>query len=174
MGAGASKQKQQGSLFSEVLHLLGKILLIAAFLGVFGSLLFKGIRNTDTGMLPAVKHGDLVFCYRLDKNYAFSDVIAFSYHGEVQLRRVLAVAGNTVDITEEGLLINGGLQQETEVLGETLLYSEGIDFPITVGEGQVFVLGDNREQALDSRWYGLVEVEDTYGKAVMILRRRSI
>lgn len=174
MEAGVSKQKYQTSLLSEILHLLGKILLIVLFIVLIGTLFFKGIRNTETGMLPAIKHGDLVLCYRLDKKYSSSDVIALKYQEEIQLRRVVAVSGDTVDITEEGLMINGGLQQETQILGETLPYSEGIDFPVTVGEGQVFVLGDNREQALDSRWYGLVDIENTYGKSVLILRRRSI
>jgi len=174
MDAVSKNQKQRPSLLSEVLFLIGKILLIVIFIVLLGTLLFKGMRNTETGMLPAIKHGDLVLCYRLDKNYIFSDVIALKYEGEEQLRRVVAVAGDTVDITEDGLLINGGLQQESEVLGDTLAYSDGIGFPVTVGEGQVFVLGDNREQALDSRWYGLVEIEDTYGKAMLILRRRNI
>ena len=74
----------------------------------------------------------------------------------MQARRVLAAAGDEVDITEEGLFINGSLQQEHDIYEETIRYVTGIEFPLMVGEGQVFVLGDGRENAIDSRVYGCI------------------
>ncbi|MBY4797109.1 S26 family signal peptidase [Collinsella sp. AGMB00827] len=47
-------------------------------------------------------------------------------------------------------------------------------FPLTVGEGQVFLLGDNREQASDSRILGCVDIAKTEGKVVAILRTRAV
>ena len=110
----------------------------------------------------------------MDKEYVKSDVLALEYEGETQARRVIAVAGDEVDITEDGLFINGSLQQEHEIYEETVRYDTDIEFPLMVGEGQVFVLGDGRENAADSRVYGCVNVEDTMGKLMMIIRHRGI
>jgi signal peptidase I len=125
-------------------------------------------------MTPAVKDGDLVMFYRLDKEYAAGDLTILSYQGEREVRRVVAIAGDTVDITKEGLLINGAIQQELNIYEETPRYAEGIDFPLTVGEGSVFVLGDSRENATDSRIYGAVRASDTEGTVVAIVRRRGL
>lgn len=171
------KEKDKGpqtTILGETLYLLRKVLVISVLLMLCGTLLFGTARNTDLGMMPAVKSGDLIFYFRLDKQYIASDLASVKIDGNFQTRRVVAVGGDTVDLTEDGLLINGYPQQETDIVGETLPYTDGITFPITLKENQVFLLGDNRENASDSRLYGAVEVEDTLGKVVMILRRRNL
>jgi len=167
-------KKQQTTLLEEMLYLLRKILVITVLMVLCGTLLFGTARNTDLGMTPAVKSGDLVLYYRLDKQYASSDVVAVETGGSFQTRRVIAVGGDTVDLTAEGLMINGYLQQEADIVGQTLPYTEGIAFPIVLKENQVFLLGDHREHASDSRLYGAVDVEETLGKVILILRRRNI
>jgi len=79
-----------------------------------------------------------------------------------------------VDITEDGLLINGALQQEPDIFRNTLRYEGGVSFPLTVPEGQVFVLGDNRMDATDSRMYGCVEIKESLGKVIAVIRCRDI
>lgn len=101
-------------------------------------------------------------------------MIALEYENDLQLRRVVAIEGDTVDITEEGLEINNHLQVEHQIYEETLPYTEGIDYPVKIGAGEVFVLGDKREAAIDSRVYGPIKTKDTLGKVITILRRRSI
>ena len=81
---------------------------------------------------------------------------------------------DTVDMTEEGMSINGYLQQEIGIYEETLPYTEGIRYPVTVGKGEVFVLGDRREQAVDSRIYGTVQTKDTCGCVMTVIRQRGI
>lgn len=125
-------------------------------------------------MYPAFKDGDQVIFFRMDKMYAPGDVLLLVFEGKVQIRRVVATAGDVVDINEGGLTINGALQQESGVYEETRRYTDGVSFPLTVGEGQVFVLADARENATDSRVYGAVDVDDTMGKVINILRRRNI
>ena len=93
------------------------------------------------------------------------------------MRRVVAKAGDTVDITAKGLVVNGSLQTGLEkdfVNGDTLPYKQGITFPITIKKGEVFLLGDNRQQAQDSRIYGPVKIKDTMGKLMWDLRRRNL
>ena len=84
------------------------------------------------------------------------------------------MAGDTVDITEDGLLINGAVQVSQDIYYETTQFAQGVDFPLTVGEGQVFLLGDNRPEATDSRIYGCVDLADIKGKVIAVIRTRRI
>jgi len=161
-------------LSREIGYLLIKLLLVGGIISVLLLVIFGMTRNTDLGMSPAVKHGDLIFYFRLDKQYQATDLVALTYDGKVQIRRVIASAGDTVDISESGLIINGQLQTEAEVVGETLAYTEGIAFPLTLGIGEVFLLGDSRELAADSRLYGPVTEAETLGKVMVIMRRRNL
>ena len=159
-----------GSVLREILYLLLKIVAIAAAFVVVFTFVFGVLRYSENAMLPAVKDGDLVFYYRLEKEYTASDLVVLRYQGHEQVRRVVATAGDVVDITEEGLMINGALQQEQE---QTQRYDTGVEFPMELKEGQIFVLGDSRENASDSRVYGAVDVHDTLGKVMTIVRRRG-
>jgi len=162
------------ALLKDILHLLLKVAAIIAAFALAFTFLYGLYRNTDASMSPAVSDGDLVLFYRLDKTYAPGDTLLLEYQGQRQVRRVIATAGATVDVTEDGLVVNGALQQEPEIYQRTQRYTDGVTFPLAVGEGQVFVLGDARENAADSRIYGAVEVTDTLGKVIAILRRRNI
>lgn len=169
-----SKESEKKTLLSDLLFLLLKIgifvlLLAGLFLFVFGI-----CRCSGHSMSPACKDGDLAFYYRLQSEYRPSDVIVLEQDGETQIRRIIAAEGDVVDITEDGLKINGYLQQEPEIYTETLPYVDGISFPITVGPDEYFVLGDNRSQAEDSRVYGTVNHEDVKGLVITLLRRRGI
>lgn len=168
------KKTQAELLIQDALGLLIKIVAIIAFATFVFTFMFGVYRNNDPSMIPAIQDGDLVFYYRLDKRYVSSDVLVAEY-GEKKLSlRVVAVAGDTVDIREEGLFINGFLQQESKIYEATKRFADGVDFPLTVQEGQVFVLGDSRENSSDSRIFGAVDITDTYGKVITIIRRRGI
>lgn len=170
----STKTSEKKALLYDLLFLLLKIgifvlLLAGLFLFVFGI-----HRCSGYSMSPACKDGDLAFYYRLQQEYRPSDVIVLEQDGETQIRRIIAVEGDVVDLTEDGLKINGYLQQEPEIYTETLPYVDGISFPITVGPGEYFVLGDNRPQSKDSRIYGTVKQEDVKGLVITLLRRRGI
>ena len=161
------------TVLQELAGLGFKIAIIVLTLILTFTFVFGFHRNTDPDMTPMIKAGDLVMYYRLDKNYSIGDLLVLEFDGELQVRRVIAKAGDLVDIDERGLKINEAWQQELEIYQETWRYEEGIDFPVTVGPGQVFVLGDERESATDSRMYGAVDVENTRGTVVTVIRRRN-
>jgi len=158
----------------ELLNLLIKIGAIAAVLVLTFTFVYGLQRNTDPGMAPAVKDGDLVMFYRLDKDYAIGDLLLVDFQGESQVRRVVAKAGDTVDISDGGLIVNGALQQEPDIYQQSRRYADGVSFPLTVGQGQVFVLGDARENASDSRVYGPLDTKDTGGTVIVIVRGRGL
>jgi signal peptidase I len=164
----------EASVGREFRSLVIKIGVFAGILLLLFTFLYGFHRNADPGMAPAVRDGDLMIFYRLDKKYRPGNLILLTFQGKKQVRRVVATAGDTVDITGEGLLVNGALQQESLIYQETQRYAEGIEFPLTLGEGQVFVLGDARENAADSRVYGPVNAKDIRGSVITILRRRSM
>ena len=169
-----SSDKQPSLLrsFMSLLLQVGSIIIALLLLVTF---LFGVIRYSEPSMAPAIKDGDLVLFYRYTgAGYLPQDVIVLQYDGQKQIRRVIATAGDTVDITEEGLVINGALQQEVDIYKQTERYQDGVSFPLTVPEGHVFVLGDNRADATDSRIYGCVKVKDTLGKVMTVVLRRSI
>ena len=173
-----TENKENGNQSPSVLKELGTLGLKVAVIAVIALLLFTFVYglyyNVEPGMIPAVKDGDLVMYYRWDKNYHAGDMVMLTIEGEKQVRRVVATAGDTVDITEEGLIINGALQQEWTIYQKTHRYADGINFPVTLGENEVFVLGDARDGATDSRIYGVLNVKDTHGKVISILRRRNL
>lgn len=172
--AASARPSGQRSLLVDIALLLFKVAVFAALFVVLFSFVFGAFRYADVSMAPRIADGDMTIDYRLDKDYAARDAIVFSYEGDRMIGRVVALAGDEVDITAEGLKINGSLQQETDIQGKTTQVSGGVTFPLTVGEGQVFVLGDNREEALDSRTFGCVDIDKTEGTLVAILRTRGM
>ena len=162
------------TLAQDILHLLLKISIILIALLLLFTFMFGLYRTTDISMNPAIQEGDLIIFYRLDKAYVATDTLVLECNGTKQVRRVIAVAGDVVDITENGLMINGSLVQEPNIYQDTLRYTDGVSFPVTVGPAQVFVLGDGRKDSIDSRLYGVVNIRDTFGKVMTVIRRRNI
>jgi len=157
----------------DILTLLLKIGVVVGIVVGLLTIIF-GVEPYDyPSMEPAVQAGDLLMYSRFDKNYVAQDLIALSFQGQIQVRRVVAIAGNTVDIMDGHLIIDGAVQQEARIYTETHRFQSEIDFPLTVPEGHVFVLGDNRESSTDSRIYGPVRVDDTLGKITAQFRRRG-
>jgi len=170
-----TRNTQKPSVRKDLLFLLLKITSIIAAFVLLSIFIFGVTRYQEASMYPAVKDGDLVVYFRyIPEHYIPQDVVAISLDGDIQFRRVIATAGDTVDIADGRLLINGAPQQETGITSATERYQEGVSFPLVVPEGQIFVLGDNRTESIDSRIYGCVDKEDTIGKVMMVIRKRGI
>lgn len=122
--------------------------------------------------------GDLLLMKRgwLVSEYVWGDIVVAakdSYHnGECIIKRIIAVEGQTVDIDNEtGLVyVDGVALDEPYALTPTCEKGE-LDFPITVAENCYFVLGDNREDSLDSRYskIGQVHKDEIHGKIIWLI-----
>ena len=165
--------QQKKSIKEDGLFLLLKIVIFLILLLIMFFFVFGIYRCDDNMMAPAFKDGDLAVYYRLQNVYQSSDRVVVEKNGEMQIRRIVAVSGDSVEITAEGLKVNGYLQQESGIYTETLPYTEGISFPLTVREDEYFVLGDNRTNAKDSRIYGTVSKEEIKGTVITLLRHRG-
>jgi signal peptidase I len=170
-----SQTAQITPVWKDLLLLLFKTALIVLIFILLFTFLYGIIRYAEPSMAPMIKDGDLVLFYRYtESGYLPQDAVVLDFQGQRQVRRVVATEGDTVDITEQGLVVNGAPQQEPDIYQKTERYQDGIDFPLTVPEGHIFVLGDSRANSTDSRVYGCVNIEDTLGKVMAVIRRRSI
>lgn len=169
----APKRKHRHSLAYDLGMLALKIAVIAVGAVALFSFVFGLFRVTDPNMEPRFQDGDLVMFYRVDKRYHAGDVVVYEYDGRLTCGRVIAVGGDTVNIDSVGLIVNGAYQQEQGITDETTQVADGVTFPLTVPGDSVFLLGDNRDEAVDSRIVGCIPVDHTFGKVMGMFRRRG-
>lgn len=160
-------------LSRDIIFLVLKICMIVMFLAVIFASVLGIFRISNMEMAPSYREGDLVIYNRLDKEYEWWDCIILKYKGKKQICRVVAGAGDRVEVTEEGIIVNGYPQQEKFIYGKTEAYAGTIEYPVVLEENEVFVLADAREDTTDSRVYGAVDVGETYGKVIMVIRNRG-
>jgi len=87
-----------------------------------------------------------------------------SYRMNRLIKRVIAAEGDTVDIHDGKLYINGEILEEPYIKGVT--QSLSVNYPLTLKDGEFFVMGDNRENSSDSRSFGPIKRENIEGKAM--------
>lgn len=121
-------------------------------------------------MQPTLEHHERLLVNKFVYNFrepAPGDVIVFSYSPDRDfIKRVIATGGDTVEIDQRGVYVNGELQREDYTKNTNMS-----DFgPTTVPENHFFVLGDNRDNSMDSREpsVGHISFERVKGKAVLI------
>ena len=127
-------------------------------------------------MVPTLQDGDrlLVLTSLLYDDYQYGDIVVLrkeSFLEEPIVKRVIAREGQTVDIdfVTGSVTVDGVLLNEPYINALTFT-EEGTEFPLTVPEGSIFVMGDNRNHSNDSRDSRLGTVDTRYviGKAVFL------
>ena len=127
-------------------------------------------------MVPTLQNGDrlLVLNSMLYDDYKYGDIVVLrkeSFLHDPIVKRVIAVEGQEVDInfSTGAVFVDGELLEEGYINEPTYL-EEGTEFPLTVPENSVFVMGDNRNHSSDSRDSRLGTVDTRYviGKAVLL------
>lgn len=160
---------------AEIRQFLFRSAAMLLLLWVIFGLLFgvTPVRNED--MAPKLSAGDLLLFYRMESDYHSGDVIVFQAEGRQYVGRVAAKGGDTVEITDRAeLVINGSMVVENEIYYSTPPYESEVVYPAELAEDEVFVLGDHREGAKDSRYFGPVQKAEIKGKVITVLRRSNI
>ena len=128
-------------------------------------------------MVPTLQDGDrlLVLNSMLYNDYKYGDIVVLrkeSFLAEPIVKRVIATEGQTVDIDfANGIVYVDGVALEEDYINDLTYTDEGTEFPLTVPEGSIFVMGDNRNRSDDSRNSALGTVDTRYviGQAVFLL-----
>ena len=148
---------------------------LAALLLVLFGVVFGLVIQPDDTMYPHLKPGDLLLYYRLPRSFAAGEVVVFTQDDRRCTGRVAARGGDTVEVTENALLrINGSLVAEPDIYETTPRYDSDVTYPLTLADGEYFILCDAREGAPDSRRYGPVTAENIAGRVIAIVRRNEI
>jgi len=184
-----TSDKKKKSTFREYVEAIIVALVLALIIRTF---VVQAFKIPSGSMEPTLEIGDHIlvnkFIYGIKipfthinlfpwENPRRGNVIVFIYPLEPDkdfIKRVIGVEGDTVRIINKKLFINGA-----EVPDPHAVYKEDLILPgdmqkrdnfgpVTVPKGNLFVLGDNRDRSLDSRFWGFVPLEDVRGKAFMI------
>lgn len=127
------------------------------------------VRVDGLSMVPTLQHGEYVLVSRLAYKTGEpqrGDIIVFSLpmdESQDLIKRVIGLPGETISIHNGMVSINGDVLEESYIAQSPIYNGEW-----AVSEGQLFVLGDNRNDSKDSHQWGLLPIENVIGKALLI------
>lgn len=166
---GASAPPSFGRRLLRAFSELVQTLLIAGALFLVVNFLTARIRVEGSSMEPSLHHGEFVVVNRLAYRLGMpqrGDIVVFHFpldDGRRFIKRVIGEPGDVVQISDGQVFING------ELLAEPYISSPpSYDGQWHVGQEQVFVLGDNRNNSSDSQNWGMLPLDEIIGKAVLV------
>lgn len=123
-------------------------------------------------MVPTLTNGERLVISSFPYTPRHGDIVVtdqYTAYGRVLIKRVIGCPGDTIDIDFSAGVVyrNGEPLTEPYTAAPTTL-AEGVQFPLTVPEGRVFLMGDNRNESLDSRSpeIGLIDTRDVLGRVL--------
>lgn len=123
-------------------------------------------------MFPTLHNNEIAFYTRIVPHFKEGDILSVKMpSGDYYVKRVVATEGDIVDIKNGKFYVNEKMLEESYVYGKTEAKVGGVDFPYTVEDGKVFVMGDNREESMDSRDFGAVIRKQIKGKIWLYVGR---
>lgn len=179
-------------LIGEVIDIVGAAMIPIFLMILLFTYVFRVAIVQGDSMLPTLQNEDRLLVSQLQNRPSAGDIIVINADNAVLVsengslyateglhksivKRVVAVGGQSLEISPENgaVYINGKAQQENYINNGTQIPVVGsaFQYPLTVPEGFVFVMGDNREISLDSRYInvGLIPESDIEGKVLLRL-----
>ena len=162
------KQIKYRKDFRRILRSTISSLLVGAAVAVLVSMLFLPVlRVTGSSMTPTMKNDELIICSKRS-NFKQGDIVAFYYNNKILLKRVIGIAGDYINITEDGTVYVNDVKLDEPYVNELALGTCDIEMPYQVPDNRIFVMGDHRSVSIDSRssTVGCIADEYVIGKVI--------
>lgn len=164
-----NKKREEESKFSnnrqKYISFLTGIVIVAVGIVICFFFVIGVTRVDGESMVPTLANNQTMIFNRLYRHYRYGDIVGLSMpNGDYYVKRVIGVPGDTVDIRDGKVYLNGVELDEPYIQGVTQPSGVIVSYPITVSEGKLFVMGDNREHSVDSRALGEFSVHAVKGK----------
>ena len=141
------------------------LVVVAAFAILAATLWFPVLEIYGMSMTPTLSESEIVVSVK-SENVDRGQLIAFYFGNKILVKRCIALPGDVVVITDDGLVSVNGEQLDEPYVSELSLGECDLEFPYTVPQERYFLLGDHRETSIDSRSsvIGCVSLDQIVGK----------
>jgi signal peptidase I len=163
------RRREHARAFRAAMWSAAKALIVVAAVSVLITALWVPVlRVYGESMLPTLEDGDVVVSFKQSK-LERGDIVAFYHNNKALLKRVVAVAGEWVDIDENGAVSVNGEPLDEPYVSDKALGKCDIELPYQVPDGRWFVMGDRRANSVDSRAsaVGAVSAEQIIGRVAL-------
>ena len=121
------------------------------------------VRVDGPSMNDTLHDGDILLLDKYDNKYERFEIVVFNYNGERLIKRVIGLPGEVVSYKNNKLYINGNEIEDNYGLGYTENF-ELKDLNLTkIPDNEYLVIGDNRNDSLDSRYFGTISKDKILG-----------
>ena len=157
-------RERYGKLLKNTVY---SLLVVAAISVLIATLFLPVLEIYGNSMSPTLENKDIVVSVKTTE-LKQGDICCLYYNNHILVKRVIGVAGDQIVMDETGNVYVNGILLDEPYLEEKALGECDIEFPFTVPEQTVFVLGDNRATSVDSRnsLIGSISVDEIVGKIV--------